>query len=575
MARTKNGDRSPSHSSNLDRIPRRNVGPWCQDIIKKCLVSQMDRARFAETMRSFYFTGTPDGQSTLENEMYPEIDHLASALFSPVDPRLYIGFDRSETPENRAMARTTADYLSREFRRRGVDATFADAVNWGLVEASTFMKLLWNRQGFDPYLVSQSMMGVYNEATVGLDRQDAFVHSSFMTFATFQRTMKGHPEEDSILRAVKRSFTRRDSPGMDREGGIRQLLIGGTIPVNLAPPASGVSNNGGWVAWVKGPKPTMEAQTLAELIQFDELWVIDNEREDYTTFQLVGDIVIEGKLQRRNLCGIKGLQPFTQVCPNPIKDYFWGRSEIQNLMVTQMAISSQIAGIDHTMRMGDDPPMSFIGVSGNIDQKRSALMKVGGRLAEVNPNASIKSHAPELPPQALPYLEKLVDVFHRQSGFEAPVSRGMGEQGVRSGVHGDTMVRMASPRVRDRALLVERTYSELGDVGLQILQAKVGDEFSTTVEGQHEATKFLLTQLPDDYDLSVDSHSTSPAFSEEARRLAFDLAKAKAVDDIGLLRLTHPPQEDTLIADAEDRRKKQAAMLAQHPELLRQPGGKR
>lgn len=565
MAKTK----TPTHASNLGHIPMRDVGSWCQDVIQRCTYSRGDRIRYAQTMRNFYWSGTDDGAGAVDNEIFPTIDQLASSLFSPQNPRFTITFDRTNDPEQKAIGQFAAEYLSRDFHRRGVDQAFAAAVNWGLIDASCFIKLLWNRQGFDPYIVAQGFMGVFHEGLPGLDRQDAFVHTSFMTLATFERSIQGHPEADKILRTVRRKASLTKTDVMSQQD-IRTLLIGGTIPVNLTPPQSNIP--GGWVNWVKGPRANIDAGTLAELIQLDELWVIDNDKEDYTTFQLVGDIVIEGKLQRRNLCGIKGEHPFTQVCPNSVIDYFWGRSEVAQLMLAQNAITAQVNGISRTMRMQEDPPMTFKGIgSGNIDQKRSTLMKPGGRLAETNPQFEVKNEAPKLAEQSMPFLEFLGSNFHRQSGFEAPVSRGMGEQGIRSGVHGETMVRMSSQRQRDRALDVERTYAELGDYGLQLNQAHVPDEFTISYD-DNKTTTFILKQIADDYNVEVDSHSSSPSFSEESRSLAFRLAQAKAIDDEGLIRLTHPPQEDNLIAEVEKRRRKQAEFIAAHPEALKPHG---
>lgn len=566
MARSR---RTPSHEANLGHIPKRDVGSWCQEIISKCSASRDDRIKQAQTYRNFYFTGTDDGSGAIDNEIFPEVDHLASSLFSPLNPRFHISFDHNNTLEERAKGDLAASYLSRDFRRRGVDTTFAQAVNWGLVDNCCFVKLLWGRNGFDPYVIAQGFMGVYHEGLTNLDRQDAFVHTSFHTIGSFERSIAGHPEERAIMRYV-RSRARAGSDLESSQHDVRALLIGGTIPVNLTPPQSNIP--GGWVNWVKGPRPVLDRQTLSELVQLDELWVIDNDREDYTTFQLVDEVVIEGKLQRRNLLDIHGVQPFVLVSPNPVIDYFWGRSEVAQLMIAQNAITAQVNGISRTMRMQEDPPMSFNGMTGNVQEKRSALMKPGGRLAENNPNFKIDNHAPKLAEQAMPFLEDLRQNFQRVSGFEAPVSRGMGEQGVRSGVHGDTMVRMSTPRVRDRALDIERTYTELGDLGFQILQAKIPDKFTVHVDGQAKPVEFILDQISADYDLSVDSHSASPAFSQEARTLAFDLAKTKAIDDKGLIRLTHPPQEDTLLTDIDERRKKQAEMIAAHPELLRSQG---
>lgn len=565
-------------STNIGKIPKRKIGGWAKEVVDLCCVSRQTRIQECNVYRNFYYTGTDDGSGSVDNEIGSEISRLSSSLFSPVDPRFNIEFDRNESDETRYMGDAAATYLSRDFQRRGVDETFALAVEWSLIESSTFLKLLWNRDGFDPYLVRQNFIGVLQEGLTDLDRQDAFVHTSFLTRASFERAISNHPEERDILRSVYREQSKGSDDGDNTPAGLKQLLIGGTSPA--IPIAPNTSNNPalGWVKWMGSPSPMLSPQTLAELIQVDELWVIDNEREDYTTIQVVGDIVIEGKLQRRNLSGIRGRHPFVQITPNLDPNIFWGRSEVSSMMLPQQALTSQVHGINRTMRMQEDPPMSFIGMSGDIEAKRSALMKPGGRLAEAySPNLKIDNHAPKLPESAIPWMDALRNIFHRSTGFESPASRGMGDQGVRSNLHAESAIRMSTPRLRDRALAVERDYAELGDLGFHMLRNKLGDRFElkTKKDTQAEPVAFTLSQIPDDFRITVDAHSASPAFSDEAKRLAFDLARLKAIDDTDTIRLTHPPREDTLIANAEERHRQHAAMIAAHPELLQKRSGRK
>ena len=49
---------------------------------------------------------------------------------------------------------------------------------------------------------------------------------------------------------------------------------------------------------------------------------------------------------------------------------------------------------------------------------------------------------------------------------------------------------------------------------------------------------------------------------------AFALAKAGAIDGEDLIRLTHPPHEDSLILRSRQKAAAQAKMLQEHPELL-------
>jgi hypothetical protein len=92
-------------------------------------------------------------------------------------------------------------------------------------------------------------------------------------------------------------------------------------------------------------------------------------------------------------------------------------------------------------------------------------------------------------------------------------------------------------------------------------------------EGQKKGS-FLLKQLPDDARVSVDSHTASPAFQEDAERKAFNLARLGAIDHADLIMLTHPPHEDTLVARARQRAAAQAKFMQEHPELMK-PGGRK
>jgi hypothetical protein len=153
-------------------------------------------------------------------------------------------------------------------------------------------------------------------------------------------------------------------------------------------------------------------------------------------------------------------------------------------------------------------------------------------------------------------------MFYEVAGT-APIMRGQGESGVRSGVHAETLVKTGSPRLRDRALAVERQCSDVGDFCLKMLQSKEARAFVTS-----KGDEFLLSQLPEDVKVTVDSHTSSPAFSDDNRQLAFMLAKAQAIDAESLIEMTHPPMQDELIHRAREKKEMEAKLVQDHPELL-------
>ena len=128
--------------------------------------------------------------------------------------------------------------------------------------------------------------------------------------------------------------------------------------------------------------------------------------------------------------------------------------------------------------------------------------------------------------------------------------------------HAASLQRTASARIRDRALKVERQCAELGDLCFEVLQHK-----DPTAYGK-ENEEYLLSQCPDDRTVKVDSHTSSPAFVEDQRQLAFALARSGAVTPEGLILLTNPPLMDQLLVMLQQKQQREAEFIKAHPEVL-------
>jgi hypothetical protein len=214
-------------------------------------------------------------------------------------------------------------------------------------------------------------------------------------------------------------------------------------------------------------------------------------------------------------------------------------------------------------RLKAEPPRSATGFAGLNLEKYKAFNRPRGFIAEENPNAKMEDHAPDIPQEFFQFLDKTQALFDEVAGF-TPIMQGQGEQGVRSQAQAGMLNRNASPRMRDRALLVERQCAEWGEINFRILQMK--DALLERANGGKNT--FLLSQLPDDAKVTVDSHTSSPVYQDDALRLAVILQRAGAIDGADLIMLTHPPHEDILVARAKAREAAQAQLLQQHPELL-------
>ena len=75
--------------------------------------------------------------------------------------------------------------------------------------------------------------------------------------------------------------------------------------------------------------------------------------------------------------------------------------------------------------------------------------------------------------------------------------------------------------------------------------------------------EFLLKDMPEDFQVQVDSHSASPAFAEDNKQTAIALARAGAIDGEDLIHMLHPPGAELLLSRLRQRQKKQAQAAAQ------------
>ena len=137
---------------------------------------------------------------------------------------------------------------------------------------------------------------------------------------------------------------------------------------------------------------------------------------------------------------------------------------------------------------------------------------------------------------------------------------------MRAGVHADTLMKTGSPRLRDRSLLVERQCASAADDTLAILQAKEARAYWT--DANDEKTDFLLSQLPEDRQISVDSHSSSPIYHDDhAQLIAWGVKSGVLGPEDGIEDLPFP-HKDRKIARLKARQAAQQKMMLEHPEFF-------
>jgi hypothetical protein len=542
------------------KIPKRGLEKFVRTIVDDCLTSVTDRINRGAYYKNYALFGAEQPASpAMYNKTYAYLDDLESLLYSPVSLRFHIGDPDLPNILTQAKGRAASGKLRTYARRSNTDTMMSEAVFWSLIKGKTFVKQMWKRGGFVPALVQPEAMGVLHENHSRLDEDmEAFVHSSLITPYQFTRLIARHPNRAQLEKKAQK-YMRENRNGLSpTDGAQKQVIVGGLYPFQ---PAGGQNPNQsrGIVDWMGGPNPVMAPRVIQSFMQLDEAWIWDDDRDAWATFQIVGDDMLIwgdqfiGNIMAWNtesLCDMDELKrqhPFSEFCPNRSADYFWGRSEIVNVCLLQEAINSRLAGINRMLRLQEDPPTYFKMSQGVNQVALSRFNKPGGFWNDASPNADMKKVPPEISKELWGSLHEYERMFDEMGGLP-PIAKGHGEAGVRSAGHAETLVRMFTPRFKDRALLIERDVEEVG--ALMVDLCKVHDpkkmiawlpQELAGAEGVQAnpliippaeglvAVPFSFHDLDDDSTVTIDSHSSSPAFQAEAKSLVFDLLKIGAM----------------------------------------------
>jgi hypothetical protein len=331
-----------------------------------------------------------------------------------------------------------------------------------------------------------------------------------------------------------------------------QMVVGGLQP--LGDVGDAPSSAAGIVNVFPVPTPYKPQRRFAPTVKLVEVWIMDRDRKDWTTVQVIyPDIVIEGEETRRNLSRIPGKHSFVKVQARQTPGYFYGRPFIATLQMLQDMLSKRMRDIKVMWDRNVNAPQVFSGFTSITEEQYYKIINEGGFLNDPNPNAKAQKLLDPPPEHYLEELEFIFKLFEEASGF-SPIMSGQGESGVRAGVHAQTLVRTSSPHLIDQAARIERQLADVGFLAIKIMQAMDALIYKT-----ESGTEFLLSQLPPNFQVQVDSHSASPAFAEDNRQLAIALARAGAVDAEDLIHLLHPPSAELLLARLRQRQKAQAA----------------
>lgn len=587
------------------RIPERKREAFVTSLVGECFSSLRTRVSRGNIYQNYYLNGADNPtDAAIYNKTFAYIDELESLLYSPVSLRFAIGDPENPATLYKKKNQAAATNLRTLCRRSGTDNMVSDAVTWSLVKGKTLIKQTYKGTGFEPALVMPESFGVLRENHHSLDRNmEAFVHRMWITTYQFNRMLEDHPDRDQLLRRAKAYMkSSRDSPEMNTAS--MTVQIGGpsfASPGVFRGPGDPVNMGRNVVDWLTSSVPELTSEQVANLLPLDELWVWDDKRDNWATFWQISDnMLIHGKYQTINFLSynkeaeadsecLKGKHPFIEFCPNPLPTYFWGRSEIRNVALLQEAINSRLAGINALLRRQEDPPIKATGTSGLNQNALAKFRRPNGHWSDPNPNAKLEEMAPTLPEGLYLTVHEYERMFDEMGGLP-PTAKGKGDAGVRSQAHAETLIRMFSPRFKDRALLVEREVEELGGLMLDLARAHIPTKLTAWVPKSEAGVegmapnplikepapdlvrvKFSYADIEEDVTLTVDSHSSSPAFLAEEKATLFDLFKIGAADQEDVIERSDISNPETLVAGVERRN---AAKQAQIEQLSKQdPAG--
>lgn len=559
------------------RIPqdRDKLRDKAKEYIDICSVSMGARASQYDQWTQYIDQGNVGDDRSLSNLLYAHNDRLASHLFCPTGARFTLDFKFPHPEVVLNQAKEVARMLTRDFNEHNHDLMFGLAVKGALDYGASIIKSggtaatteiggkqINHLKDCYSRLVQPWFFGVDNEGKNNLDDQDALMETVFLSKDEAWRLICQHrwDERYQLYRRVLSHATKNQGPQFPTS--FVRLLS--SNPLNLTGTnqqvPGGIVQTSGSSAYVNlGP------QILQQMVAMREMWMWDDDREDYLMVQIIDpDIVISpGPYRNYENAFCRGHHPFNLVQPNITPGYFWGRSEIVDLIPIQEALTETKVDMKNIIGVQYRKRYAFLGFDGDGQDLYDAMQSdgwVSGRQG-----TDVKDLTPQLPAGALEYIKQLHEDFENVGGFGNILS-GQGEAGVRAGNHAATLVKTASPRLRDRSLIVERQYAQFADTWLHYLEAKDAVQYHTDAERPAE-TSFVLAQIPSDRRVSVDSHSSSPIYENDHNQLAAFGLKSGIVEGDDAIEMLNYPNSDNLVRKWRKKAAAQAKLVEEHPEL--------
>lgn len=508
----------------------RELLAFTNDMIEACSVSQAMRASYYRLLNVISETGRYDGTKALVNMMNTHLERTASHLFSPVELKFSIDFDNEYDVNQVKRAEVVAKHLTRQWQRSSTDILFGRGVYEGLKYGSSILKQWTSSEDgqtpcYEKKLVLPWNFGVFREDENEIDKQECLMETSALTGPEVWQRIYRFPDAKKLFDKIM-IHARAGETTTAPDSFFHQVLSTSQLQTGVG--ANTRPLPGGIVQLGNDPNYAVMGPTVGvPTVKFRELWV--KGEEDYQVIQMVEPDVLITRFKLSNLL-IKGSkrQPYRLIQPNPTSNWFWGRSELVDLIEPQGLLAQWLDDLKRLIGLQIDKIISFTGENQITDEVYAQFRTSG--YVNLGVGGSATDLTPKFPSELLPVIKELIGWINMLGSFPE-IMQGKGESGVRAGVHADTLLKTASPTLRDRALLVERQAAIAADLTLELMEAKEDRNFWTVADTPQtiEQSSFMISDLPQDWHVTVDSHSSSPIFANESQQLIFALLKAGIV----------------------------------------------
>jgi hypothetical protein len=419
---------------------------------------------------------------------------------------------------------------------------------------------------YEKKLVMPWNFGVYREGENDIENQEVLCETSTLTGAEVWQRIHAFPDSRKLFdQIMTHSAKGQNASGPD--SFFHQVLSTSQLDTGL----SGATRPrpGGIVQIGNDPNYGVMGPTDgAPTVEMNELWI--KSEDDYAVIQMIHPGILLSRFKLSNLL-IEGsrLQPYRLIQPNPVTGWFWGRSELIDLIEPQGLLSQWCDDMKRLIGLQIDKIIAFKG-DNTITDEAYAQFRLSGYM-NMGVGGGAEDLTPKFPSELLPAIKFMIEMINTLGSFPE-IMQGKGEAGVRAGTHANTLLKTASPTLRDRALMMERTCARCADLTMTLMEAKEDRKFWTDPKKKEE-TSFMLTDLPEDWRVTVDSHSSSPIFADEAQQLIFALRKTGDVDGEYTIDNLPLPNKEAAKAGLKARKEAGAKMQA---EMIKQlsPEGK-